>query len=558
MESQSNQYQKLSKNELLIVASDLAVEKVNLESKASQLESKASQLESKASRLESKASQLESKASQLESKASQLESKALKLESEVSNLKFQLDQLKRMIFGSKSERFIAANNPEQFQIPFDIDVQQVIQDVELVMEQITYERPKNKAKAHPGRLALPSHLPVNEIILEPSEDVSLMKFIGNEITDELEYVPGKLEINRFIRPKYISQEDENQKQEVKIASLDFRPIDKCIAGPNLLAQITIDKYIDHLPIYRQLQRFSREEVIIPSSTIESWQRLLAQLLHPLYEVHKQYAIRNGYLQADESPIKVQDRDKKGSTHQGYMWVYRAPIPEIVYFEYQKGRGMEFPQAVLKNFTGYLQTDGYAGYDRIGHRLNVVPVACWAHARRKFEKALEYNKEKASLVMLKIQHLYEIERIAKDKALNQEERHALRLKQSLPILNELGKYIYAHSKLELPKSPLGKAFDYCSNRWDALQNYLKDGDLEIDNNNIENAIRPLALGRKNYLFAGSHDAAKNIAMYYSFFGTCKKNNINPQKWLVYVLKNINNTKKLEIYKLLPHLIDKDLL
>lgn len=516
MESRNDQYEKLSKNALVAVASGLSVEKRKLESEASQLKS------------------------------------------EVSDLKFQLDQLKRMIFGSKSERFIAAENPEQFKIPFDVDVQAVVQAVESEMEQITYERPKNKAKAHPGRLALPSHLPVNEIILEPSQDVSSMKFIGNEITDELEYFPGKLEINRYIRPKYVTAEDENLKQEVKMASLDFRPINKCIAGPNLLAQIAIDKHIDHLPIYRQLQRFSREEVDIPSSTIESWQRLLAQLLHPLYEVHKQHAIRNGYLQADESPIRVQDKDKKGATHQGYMWVYRAPIPEMIYFEYQKGRGMEFPQAVLKNFTGYLQTDGYAGYDQIGHRPQVTRVACWAHARRKFEKALEYNKEKAGLVMLEIQQLYAIERIAQEKNLTPEEKHAFRLEKSLPILNELGKYIYAYSKLELPKSPLGKAFDYCINRWDALQNYLKDGNLEIDNNNIENAIRPLALGRKNYLFAGSHDAAKNIAMYYSFFGTCKKHNVNPQKWLVYVLKNMNNTKSIDLHKLLPHLIDQYLL
>lgn len=523
MELLLNQYENLSKNELLSVASGLTIEKEKLESKASKLEATAS-----------------------------------KLESEVSALKFQLDQLKRMIFGSKSERFIAAENPEQFKIPFDVDVQEVAQAVELEMEQITYERPKNKAKAHPGRLALPSHLPVNEIILEPNQDVSSMKFIGNEITDELEYFPGKLEINRYIRPKYVTAEDQNLKQKIKMASLDFRPINKCIAGPNLLAQIIIDKYIDHLPIYRQLQRFSREEVDIPSSTIESWQRLLAQLLHPLYEVHKQHAIRNGYLQADESPIRVQDRDKKGATHQGYMWVYRAPIPEIVYFEYQKGRGMEFPQAVLKNFTGYLQTDGYAGYDQIGHRPEVTPVACWAHARRKFEKALDYNQEKAGFVMLKIQELYQLERIAKEYNISPQTRHALRLEMSLPILNELGKYIHAHSKLELPKSPLGTAFAYCTNRWDALLNYLKDGNLEIDNNNIENAIRPLALGRKNYLFAGSHDAAKNIAMYYSFFGTCKKHNVNPQKWLVYVLKNINNIKNIDLHKLLPHLIDKDLL
>jgi len=530
METLLKQYQNNAPKELLLAVSHLIIEKENLVSKTSELEIEKSELEIEKSQLTSK----------------------------VSYLEFQIEQLKRMIFGSKSERFIAANNPEQLQLPFEVDAKEVAQEVEEVMEQISYERPKKAKKPHPGRLALPSHLPVNEIIVEPTEDVSQMKFIGNEITDELDYVPAKLEINRYIRPKYITPENQEIKQEVKIASLDFRPIDKCIAGAYLLALIIIDKYLDHLPIYRQLQRFAREGVIISTSTIESWQRLLAQLLRPLYEMHKQYAIKNGYLQVDESTIKVQDKNKKGTTHQGYMWVYRAPIPEIVYFEYQKGRAKEFPEAVLENFEGYLQTDAYAGYNQIGQKQNVVPLSCWAHARRKFEQALNYNKAKATVVLLKIQELYAIERQAKEESLTPEKRHALRLEKALPLLNELGKYIYEQAKLETPQSPLGKAYAYCTNRWDTFLNYLKDGTLEIDNNNIENAIRPLALGRKNYLFAGSHDAAENIAMYYSFFGTCKKHNINPMKWLVYVLKNINKTKMSELHNLLPHLIDKNLL
>lgn len=489
---------------------------------------------------------------------SNLTSENLNLESKVNKLQFELEQLRRMIFGSKSERFIAIQNQEQLTIPFDTNPEKLAEIIILETQKITYEREKTNNKKHVGRLDLPSHLPVNEIILQPLEDVSQMQFIGNEVTDELEYIPSKLIINRYIRGKYITKEDQNQQQEVKIASLDFRPINKCIAGNNLLTQIVIDKYIDHLPIYRQLQRFSREGVTIASSTIESWQSLLAQLLRPLYQVHKHYTINNGYLQVDESPIKVQDKDKIGATHNGFMWVYRAPIPNLVYFEYQKGRAMEFPQNALKEFSGYLQTDGYAGYNQIGQRANVTPLGCWAHASRKFEKALDYNNQQASFVILKIQELYKIEAIAKQEKLSLEEKHQLRLEKSLPILNELGKYIYAQSKMELPKSPLAKAYQYCIDRWDALQNYLKDANLEIDNNNIENTIRPLALGRKNYLFAGSHEAAKNIAMYYSFFGTCKKHDINPQKWMSYVLKNINDTKINNLHLLLPHLIDKDLL
>jgi len=214
--------------------------------------------------------------------------------------------------------------------------------------------------------------------------------------------------------------------------------------------------------------------------------------------------------------------------------------------------------MLNGFEGYLQTDGYSAYLQFGQKQEITHVGCWAHARRYFEKALDYNKANASYVMILIQKLYDVERKATLLKLDPAERKTLRLEESHPILNEIGTYIAVQSRIELPKSPLGRAYDYCLNRWNTLLDYLKDGNLLIDNNLIENAIRPLALGRKNYLFAGSHDAAKNIAMYYSFFATCKKNEINPIKWLCYVLKNINNTKTSDLNKLLPQYIDCGLL
>ncbi|WP_394760148.1 IS66 family transposase [Flavobacterium sp.] len=501
---------------------------------------------------------------------SKIESNVTKLEQENSYLKFQIEQFKRAMYGSKKERFIASENPEQLSIPFEIDEQKVTEAVKAVVEEITYQRKKAGSKNHPGRLALPSHLFVNEIILEPTENIEGLKIIGQEITDELEYSPAKLYINRYTRNKYITPEDEQGRQKVKIASLDFRPIPKCIAGPNLLAQIVVDKFVDHLPLYRQIQRFSREGVDIAPSTVDSWVKLTSQLLRPLYECHYQHTVLNGYLQVDESPIKVQDKDKKkytfdktsgsavGTTHTGYMWVYHAPILKSVYFDYRKGRTQQGPQEMLNEFEGYLQTDGYGVYNQFGLKEQITHIGCWAHARRYFEKALDYNKANASHVMVLIQKLYDVERKATLLKLDPAERKSLRLEESHPILNEIGTYIALQSRIELPKSPLGRAYDYCLNRWNTLLDYLKDGNLQIDNNLIENAIRPLALGRKNYLFAGSHDAAKNIAMYYSFFATCKKNEINPLKWLSYVLKNINNTKVSEINKLLPQYIDCKLL
>jgi transposase len=490
----------------------------------------------------------------LESKNNKLESQNNKLEQENSYLKFQLEQFKRAMFGSKSERFISDANQDQLSLPFEVDEQEVLEEVQKVVEQISYEREKKRRENHPGRLALPSHLPVVEVVLEPEEDVEGMKFIGTEITDELEYTPGKCFIKRYIRNKYISAENELGNQEVKIATLDFRPIDKCIAGPNLLSQIVVDKYVDHLPIYRQLQRFARDGIEIKTSTIESWQKLIAKKLEPLYESHLQYTLRSGYIQVDESPIKVQDREKKGATHQGYMWVYHSPMLKSVLFDYQKGRGCEGIVHLLAGFKGYLQSDGYSVYDQFMLKKEITHLGCWAHARRYFEKALEYNKLDASHVLILIQKLYQIEREIKEKELSLDEIKMKRINESLPVLNQIGSFIAVKSKLELPKSPLGKAYAYCLNRWDSMLNYLKDGNLQIDNNLIENAIRPLALGRKNYLFAGSHDAAKNIAMYYSFFATCKKNNINPQKWLVYVLENINQTELKDIHTLLPQNIN----
>lgn len=472
----------------------------------------------------------------------------------IEYLEFQLAQLRRMLFGAKRERFIA-EHPNQLTIPFEMEDGQVEQIIEADTEKISYER-KRYSKPHPGRLPLPSHLPVKEIIIEPNADTTGMICIGREITDELEYT-SKLFINRYIRYIYLSKEDERGHQKQVIAELD-RPIDKCIAGTELLSQIAVEKFVFHMPLYRQLQRFKLENIDIKTSTLDSWMRLLSRHIRPLYPVHQAYILGSNYLQADESPIKVQDSDKPGATHQGYMWVYRSPVSKALFFEYNKGRSEQSPLKNLSTFMGYLQSDGYVVYESIVKGRSIIHVACWAHARRMFDKALAYDKTSAGFVLERIQKLYAIERRAKELGFTADERKEIRLNESLPILNEIGTYIAENRGKVLPKSPLGKAFEYCVARWDNLMNYLHDGILEIDNNLIENSIRPLALGRKNYLFAGSHDAAQEIAMYYSFFGTCKQHDIHPQKWLAYVIRHIKDTKPSQLKNLLPQYIDKSLL
>jgi transposase len=499
---------------------------------------------------EEKATHLEKIATHLEEKATHLEKTKEHLEEEVKYLKFQLDQIKRMIFGSKRERFVSNADVNQMSLPFDMPQEPVM---EQPIEKIEYTRQKPSRENHHGRLELPSHLPVEEIVIEPKESTNGMKCIGQEVTSELDYTPAKLFVRKYIRNKYARPGGEG----IVIGELPVRPIDKGIAGAGLLSNILVEKFVDHLPVYRQIERFKRERVTIAATTIDSWIAQTADMVEPLYNYLVKLVLGQGYLQVDETPIKVLDhKDKKGKTHQGYHWVYNAPLQNTVFYDYQKGRGREGPEVLLKNFKGYLQTDGYSVYEWFAKQEGITHIACWAHARRKFEQALSYDAQKAGLVMKKIQEVYAIERKARDAGLSPEQRKELRLEESLPILNELGKAIAEMRKTSIPKSPMGMAIEYVVPRWDNLLNYLYDGSLEIDNNWVENAIRPNALGRKNYLFAGSHDGARRAAMFYSFFGTCKKNNVNPYQWMKKVLEVIPTYPANKLADLLPQNLKLD--
>lgn len=501
---------------------------------------------------------LENDLADKDSTISSLNSSVSKLTADLNAARFQLEQLRRMIFGSKRERFESTLDSNQLALEFEPKALEIAEAIKAEREQIRveYERKKPK-KEHPGRMALPSHLPVVETIMEPSEDTTGMIHIGQEITEELDYTPGTLHINRIIRNKYITKEDEKGNQKQVIAPLD-RPIPKCIASAALLTMIFVNKYIYHLPLYRTLAQIRQMGVPLPSSTLESWVKLGAELIRPLYAVHRLYVFREIYQMIDESPIKVQDRDKPGACQQGYMWVRYAPLSKSALFEYYKSRSTKGPIDDLKTFTGFIQTDGYPGYTHLASLQGITHLSCWAHARRYFDKALGNDNQRASHVMKLIQLLYAIESLARESEMSHEQRHALRLDKSLPIINEIGQYIQQERDKVTPKSQIGQAFEYCANRWVSLQNYLTNGILEIDSNLVENSIRPLALGRKNYLFAGSHDSAKDIAMFYSFFATCTKNDIDPQKWLSYVINKINDTKTAKVKDLLPQFIDKNLL
>jgi transposase len=458
----------------------------------------------------------------------------------------KIAQLQRMIFGQRRERF--TGDPDQGRLPFEASADEHSKQQTRHEEEITYVRSKPSKSNHNGRLPLPDHLPVEEIEIYPEGDLSQMVCIGTQVTEELELEPARFYIKRYIRYKYAPADQPSG--GVHIGELPDRVIDKGIPGPKLLATVLVDKYVDHLPLYRQRQRFLRENIPIAQSTLDGWAARAMDRLEILYNRLADETKARGYLQVDESRIKVLESPKKGSCHQGWYWVYHSPIEKTVLFDYQPTRGAPAPKRILNGFKGYLQTDGYSVYEGIGRRSGVVHLACWAHARREFERALDNDRERASAALGWIQDLYAVERQAREEKLSPDQRKELRLADSLPIINTLGEWIHAEAPVVLPKSQMGKAMAYTAKRWDALSGYLYDGLLEIDNNLVENTIRPLALGRKNYLFAGSHKGAQRAAMAYSLLGTCKLHGVNPTQWLAHVLANILQTKYNDVQSLYP--------
>jgi hypothetical protein len=259
---------------------------------------------------------------------------------------------------------------------------------------------------------------------------------------------------------------------------------------------------------------------------------------------------SAFKRVDESPIKVQDRKKKGTTHRGYQWVYHDVGMKLVLFDYRKGRGRDGPARVLKDFQGYLQTDGYNVYDDFGQIQGITLLGCMAHARRYFDKALKNDPARAAHVLKQMQLLYALERQLRDQNASWEERLIARQGMAVPVLNELKEWLDTAKGKVLPKSTIGKAIHYSLERWDKLTRYTTHGGLEIDNNLIENQIRPLALGRKNYLFAGSHASARHMAIFYSLMGSCKLNGLNPFEYLYAVLSDLPEHPVNKISDLLP--------
>lgn len=475
----------------------------------------------------------------------QLQLKNQQQEQTNQDLRLQIAQLKKLVFGSRHEKFVAADAqlaPTLFDIPAITDL------LDSTLTTVTYERTNKQSRPnHPGRNSFPENLRREESIINPEGiDPAVAKKIGESVTETLAYIPAELFVKKVIRPKYLDVATNSIHQ----ALAPERSFERSNVDTSLIAQIIVEKFIDHLPLDRQLKRFARLGVTISDSTIGNWVTASAAFLKPLYEAHKQLVLASGYLHADETIIKVLDSDKKNATHQGYFWVYQCNANKLVLFDYRTGRGREGPQSILKDYKGYLQTDGYIVYEDFDNNPDIIVFNCMAHARRKFSEALINDRSRAEHVLTEIQKLYAIERQLTDNNLTGEKKLQYRKEQALPILKDLRAWMQKAYPEVLPSSAIGKAIFYSLSRWDKLSLYATTDFLHIDNNPVENSIRPVAVGRKNYLFAGSHAAAGRSAIFYSLLATCKNYNVNPTDWMQDILTRIAGYPINKIQELLP--------
>jgi transposase len=516
---------------------------------------------------DNKIKQLDGTVNKLDNKIKDLGDKVINFEDKIKQLTDQLAWYRRKFWKASSEKFIP-QDPSQRRIDFDgLDVLPQEEEVikEAAKEIVSYERRKaEKEKRQPVRLPLPENLRREEEVIEPEGIDENWTRIGEEVTEILEHKPGELYVRRIVRPKYALRKDLQQLREeneesgqknMKIAALPLLPLPRSNAGASLLAELLMGKYVYHLPFHRSIAMFKLAGVSIAASTVNGWFGGSSDLLRALYDRLRDIVLATDYIQVDESTVPVIN-DEKHRAVKSYLWVVRSVMDKLMFFHYDKGsRAQKVVIELLQSYKGAIQTDGYDAYSIYENKKGVLLLGCWAHARRKFNDALKEDESGARYALEQIGMLYNVEAMATDQELDHDQRAALRERLAYPILCAFEKWIVNYYPKAMLQGRMYKALTYTYSLFQRLSRYHLDGRYQIDNNLVENAIRPLALGRKNYLFCGNHDAAENAAIMYSLLGCCKSCDVNPRQWLTDVLTRIpvyNNDYSRDLTELLPHI------
>jgi len=462
-------------------------------------------------------------------------------DAEILKLQLLIANANKREFGSKSEKLTS----EQVRLSFEVPPAPVQEDL---TKEVTVERHTRTVRA---KKPLPDDLPREQIIYTPEQThceccKRELVQIGEEKSEELEKIPAQLKVIEHIRPKLACTHCKEMGVLTAPLPPTVFPLERVRVGAGLLSDIVVSKYVDHLPLHRQEQIFLRDGIELSRKRMCDWIGGIVELLEPVYQALQEEVLRCSYIHADETTIKVQDGEVEGKCHTGYLWGFHAP-PGVI-FHYAESRAGEVPRAVLREFEGVIQTDAYAGYNKVLVPERCERIACLAHVRRKFIEIEKTAGKECAQITARIAAIYHAEK----KAETSKHRLSIREKTTQRMLQDLLAHVTALGARTLPEAPLSKAINYMISQRVELERIMTRGEYDLDNNAIEREMRPVALGRKNYLFAGSHAGAHRAAVLYSLLNTCKIHKVNPRLWLADVLRRIPAERGLKARDLLPHL------
>lgn len=470
--------------------------------------------------------------------------------SELKSRDFVIEKLKHQLAGLRQHKF-GAKSEALDQLELTLEDEEIAQAAQAPREAPEDETPKDKPKRKP----LPDHLPRCETVLSAGDACpscgGKLKQVGQDVTEELEYIPGRFVVNRIVRPRAACSCCEQFTQ----AELPSRPIERGRPGPGLIAHVLVSKYADHLPLYRQSQIFERDSIDLDRSTLADWVGRSTKLLEPVAEAIGRHVLEGRAIFADDTPLKLQSPGA-GKTRTARLWVYArderpwvGQAPPAALYRFTCDRRGERPMDHLNGFEGWMHADGYSGFDRLYRSGRVHEVACMAHVRRKFvDEVKARGSPIAEDAIKRIAGLYGIEKDIRGQC--PDERARTRQARSKPLFDELEAWLKQQLARISAKTPLAGNIRYAITRLKRMRPYLENGFLEIDNNSAERAIRGIALGRKNWLFVGSERGGKSAAIAYTLIETAKLNGVDPQAWLTDTLARIQDHKINQIYQLLP--------